>query len=83
MNEQAEQAKQQAEQFFSLGREGGGRADWQWYAKQQCYIKTLEIDDQHAQAWHNLGGWGGGSVGGQQYTKQQCYDRRDEIRPAA
>ena len=73
------QADQQAEQFFSLAREGGGRMDGQKYTTQQCCIKTLELNDQHFHAWFGLGEHGGSSVGGQQYTKQQCFVKALEI----
>ena len=104
MEQQAKQAKQQAEQFYKLGctfgvhvgaadrqhytRQrccinlgfvGGGSVGGQQYSKQQCFIKAVEIDDQHAKAWRNLGYVGGGSVGGQQYTKKQCYVRALEV----
>ena len=75
-----QQAKQQAERFYNLGRAGGGTVDGQQYTYKQCFIKALELNDQHAQAWFGLSHCGGGSVGGQQYTEQQCCDRRDEIR---
>ena len=35
------------------------------YTQQQCYIKTLELNDQHFLAWDYLGYSGGGSVRGQ------------------
>ena len=48
-------------------------------AAEQCFIRAVEIDDQHATAWFNLGFVGGGSVSGQQHTKQQCYIRALEV----
>ena len=71
--------EQQAERFYSLGREYGGTVDGQQYTREQCYIKALELDDQHAKAWYSLGIWGGGNVGGQHYTKQQCHIQTLEI----
>ena len=73
------QMKEKAERFFKLGRAGGGAADGQQYTPEQCYIKTIEIDDQHTNAWMGLGHNGGGSVGGQQYTGQQCCIKTLEI----
>ena len=46
---------------------------------QECFIKVLEIDNQHANAWYSLGNSGGDSVGGQQYTRQQCHDKYFEL----
>ena len=78
-----QQMKEQAEQFYKLGYAGGGSVGGQRYTEQECYIKTIEINDQHANAWDCLGYFGGGSVGGQQYTQRQCYDKANEIRAAA
>ena len=56
----------------------------QRYTQQQCFIKALEIDDQHADAWNFLGyNCGGGIVGGQQHTRQQCHAKHYELRVAA
>ena len=106
-----EQAKPQAEEFYSRGFEsgryrrelryhnvtlettamGGGTADGQQhlartmlvdgqrYTEQQCYIKALELNDQHTGAWYRLGTMGGGSVDGQQYNNKQCYIKAVEI----
>ena len=69
----------QAEQFYRIGCAGGGSVDGQRYTQQQCFIKALEIDDQHANAWYRLGLYRGGSVGGQQYTQQQCHIKALEL----
>ena len=74
-----QQVKLQAEQFYQLGRAGGGTVDGQWYTEQQCFIKALELNDQHADAWYYLGYFGGGSVSGQQYTEQQCFIKTLEL----
>ena len=57
----------QAEQFYKLGRAGGGSVGGQRYTKQQCYIRVLEIDDQYIKAWFSLGDvevgvWAGSST---------------------
>ena len=53
----------------------------QQHTRQQCLIKTLELDDQHAQAWDRfrLGHSGGGSVDGQHYTYKQCHTKALEV----
>ena len=71
--------KREPRRFYNLGRAGGGVVDGQQYTYKQCYVKTLELDDQHADAWHWLAVYGGGSVGGQQYTRQQCWDKEGEL----
>ena len=75
-------AKQDAEQFFSLARAGGGTIDGQQYTKQQCYIKVLENNDRNSDAWFGLAVYcRGGNVGGQQYSSQQCYVKSMEVDP--
>ena len=74
----------QAEQFYQLGlpwlsNQSRVHVDGQCYSRRQCFIKALEIDDQHANAWASLSYRGGGRVGGQEYTEQQCVDRALEI----
>ena len=39
----------------SLGVVGGGNVGGQQYTKQRCYVRALEIDDQHAKPWNSLG----------------------------
>ena len=78
-----QQAKQFAEYFFRFGVEimfhGHSRVEYgQQYTCKQCFIKSLELDDQNAEAWLMLSGERGGSVGGQQYTKQQCEVKYNE-----
>ena len=82
MKQQAEQAKQQAMQFYRIGCGGGGNVDGQYYMawhSSATIMKALETNDQNADAWFRLGFEGSGSVGGQQYTEQQCFIRALEI----
>merc|ERR1711865_748328 len=76
-----QQIEENAEAWYYLGHLGGGSVGGQQYTRQQCYIKALEVNDQHVHAWWGLACCGGGNVGGQQYTKQQCDDKYNELSP--
>ena len=60
------------------GFAGGGTVDGQQYTSKQCYIKALELNDQHAVAWFRPGLWGGGSMRRQQYLHETTVLRQTQ-----
>ena len=64
--------------WCNLGTCGGGVVGGRQYSRSQCFVESLEMDDQDTRAdlaWTSFGDLGGGRVAGQQYSKAQCYTK--------
>lgn len=60
----------EAKAWYDLGLQGGGK---------ECYVKALEMDENHACAWNHLGVVGGGTVRGKRYGSKACYMKAVEL----